>query len=98
MVALESFRVQGGRLAKAQDLVIRPKVDLKMRFLSLVEAQRVFQQEGIARQRLIASGQNAAEMVIGEVDGQLFIMEAAQAQSLMENAVDQAALLEQLKP
>ena len=97
VIPVTSFKVVRNRLARVSDLLLKPRTNLNIKFLSMDNAQAVFAREELVKKQVLDLAADAP-LVMGEVEGQIFVMAASQAQSLIENAVDQASLIEQLKP
>lgn len=100
MINFETFRAAGQRLQKGQERVVSSKANLNVRFLSTSEAQNLVNTQEAIRSQIaqLTAGAAETDLVMGEVDGQVFVMTAEQAEQLISSAVDQANLVEQLKP
>ncbi|OGC12611.1 hypothetical protein A3D23_02570 [candidate division WOR-1 bacterium RIFCSPHIGHO2_02_FULL_53_26] len=61
------------------------------------KAQNIFASQETFRNQVLKFGEGV-DLVSGEVNGEIFVLEAAQAKTLIENALDAQNLIAGLKP
>lgn len=98
-VRITPFQRKGRNLVQGEELTVTNQnlSRTPVNFHDFTRAQTIFASQEVFRNRILELPENIG-FVSGEVNGQVFVLEAAQAQALIENAVDAEKLIEGLNP
>lgn len=97
-VRIMPFQRVGEKLVQGKQLEITSKLGkLPVNFHDFSRAQNIFVSQEVFRNQVLKFNEGV-DLVSGEVSGEIFVLEAAQAKTLVENAIDAENLIAGLKP
>lgn len=97
-IRIEPFRRAGNNLIQGRQFEVASKLGrLPINLHDFSKVQSTFAAQAAFRAQVLKFSEGV-DLVAGEVKGEIFLLEAAQAETLIQNAVDAENLIAGLKP